>query len=374
MNHTINHAFVHALLIVGLATGCQSNKDEKTDDTASANNTSTTAATDTAQTTGSKPALLHSLPVQYNTPDGMALAPDGSVIVSVPNFGNPSYPAALLRMANDTIGFFFAPPKHPDTKHAAPMDLAYGPDGNLYYADNQWQYSKERKSRLMRVRMQNGKPTTVETVVEGFRLANAVLWKGDTIYVTDSQWDTPEKPRESAVLRFSLAELNRAPVKLKPGFTDPHILATFTTQDNTSGLDNGADGLDYDSKGNLYTGGFGDGILYKMTLNPDGTLKQKTQFAKLACVDGLIVDRTTDRLFVCDSKNNAIRIITPDGKISTLTENADTNGQNGLLDQPAEVLLQSNRLIVANYDMPEKAFKNQRFDAPHTLSVIQMRP
>lgn len=368
MNYTMNDAFVYALLIVGLATGCQSNQQEK-----SVAIRREKTPTDTAtQTTGNKPALLHSLPVQYNTPDGMALAPDGSIIVSVPNFGNPSYPAALLRMANDTIGFFFAPPKHPDTKHAAPMDLAYGPDGNLYYADNQWQYSRERKSRLMRIRMQNGKPTTVETVVDGFRLANAVLWKGDTIYVTDSQWDTPEKPRESAVLRFSLAELNRAPVKLKPGFTDPHILATFTTQDNPSGLDNGADGLDYDSKGNLYTGGFGDGILYKLTLKPDGTLGQKTQFAKLACVDGLIVDRATDRLYVCDSKNNAIRIVTPDGKVSTLSENADTNGQNGLLDQPAEVLLQGNRLFIANYDMPEKAFKNQRFDAPHTLSVITM--
>lgn len=368
-NDFTKYFFSCSVLLVSLATGCQSNQQEKTGD-----NTSAGSPADTSVSGSSRATLLHLLPEQYNTPDGLALAPDSSVIVSVPNFGNPTYPAALLRMTDDTIGFFFAPPKHPDTKHAAPMDLAYGPDGNLYYADNQWQYSKEHKSRLMRIRMQNGKPTTAEPVAEGFRLANAVLWKGDTIYVTDSQWDTPEKPRESAILRFSLSELNGTPVKLKPGFTDPHILTTFTTQDNPSALDNGVDGLDYDSKGNLYTGGFGDGILYKLTLKPDGTLGQKTQFAKLDCVDGLVIDRTTDRLYVCDAENNAIRIVAPDGTVSTLTENADTNGSNGLLDQPAEVLLKGRRLFIANYDVPDKAFKNKRFDAPHTLSVVEIRP
>ena len=52
---------------------------------------------------------------------------------------------------------------------------------------------------------------------------------------------------------------------------DPHVLATFTTNVNETGVDNGADGLDYDSQGNLYTGSFGDGTFYKMTLKPDGT-------------------------------------------------------------------------------------------------------
>ena len=364
----MSRSSLYLLLLAGLATACQSKKQAKSGETTSAGESADTSV----QASGSRPTLLHSLPEKYNTPDGMGLAPDSSIVLSVPNFGNPSFTPVILRMANDTIGLFFTPPKHPDTKHAAPMDLAYGPDGNLYYADNQWQYSKERKSRLMRIRMQNGKPLKAEAVVEGFRLSNGIVWQGNTLYVTDSQWDTPEKPRESAIMRFSLTELNGAPVKLQPGFTDPHILVTFTTQDNPSGIDNGADGIDYDSKGNLYTGGFGDGILYKITLKPDGTLAQKTKFAKLDCVDGLIVDRKTDRLFVCDSKNNAIRIVSPDGNVSTLSENGDTNGSSGLLDQPAEVLLKGNRLFIANYDQPEKAFKNQRFDAPHTLSVIEV--
>ncbi len=91
-------SFFYALLIVGLTTGCQYGQQDKTRDSTSAGGTSDTSVTGSGRAT-----LLHALPEQYNTPDGLALAPDSSVIVSVPNFGNPSYPAALLRIANDTI-------------------------------------------------------------------------------------------------------------------------------------------------------------------------------------------------------------------------------------------------------------------------------
>ncbi|MEJ7666884.1 MAG: hypothetical protein WKG07_48970 [Hymenobacter sp.] len=40
---------------------------------------------------------------------------------------------------------------------------------------------------------------------------------------------------------------------------------------NETGVDNGADGIDYDSQGRLYTGSFGDGTLYRVTLKPDGS-------------------------------------------------------------------------------------------------------
>lgn len=55
----------------------------------------------------------------------------------------------------------------------------------------------------------------------------------------------------------------------------------------------------------------------------------------------------------------------------TLSQNGDTDGSNGLLDEPAEPLLLNNRLYIANYDVPQKGTINRKSDAPHTISVLE---
>ena len=378
------------LLLGGvLAAGCQSATDSKTQDEAvqkeavvttdsAATGTATMAKTYSVPNIGS-PKLLFTLDEAHNTPDGLALAPNGHLILSVPNLADNSQPASLMEINGTTITPFLTNlPVEPTTKKAAPMDLAFGPDGNLYYAENQYENSKDFKSRLMRVAMKNGKPGAITTVVDNFALANAVVWKGSTIYVTDSQWDLPDNDKGSAILKFSLAELNQGVVHLKPKTMDPHVLATFTTTVNETGVDNGADGLDYDSKGNFYTGSFGDGKLYKVSLKPDGSLaKQETltlQGKPIPCVDGLIIDRTSDKMYLCNSRQNAIEMVDlrNGNKVTTLAQNGDTDGSGGKLDQPAEVLLKGKRLYISDFDKPEKNFVNSKSDAPHTMSLIDL--
>ena len=378
------------LLLGGvLAAGCQSATDSKTQDEAvqkeavvttdpADTGTATMAKTDSVPNIGS-PKLLFTLDEAHNTPDGLALAPNGHLILSVPNLADNSQPASLMEINGTTITPFITNlPVEPTTKKAAPMDLAFGPDGNLYYAENQYENSKDFKSRLMRVAMKNGKPGAITTVVDNFALANAVVWKGSTIYVTDSQWDLPDNDKGSAILKFSLAELNQGVVHLKPKTMDPHVLATFTTTVNETGVDNGADGLDYDSKGNFYTGSFGDGKLYKVSLKPDGSLaKQETltlQGKPIPCVDGLIIDRTSDKMYLCNSRQNAIEMVDlrNGNKVTTLAQNGDTDGSGGKLDQPAEVLLKGKRLYISDFDKPEKNFVNSKSDAPHTMSLIDL--
>ncbi|UOG72841.1 hypothetical protein MTX78_11955 [Hymenobacter tibetensis] len=373
-----------SLLLSGaLLASCQSNTTTETPTTPEqpdmpGDSTTSGAATDTIATIGS-PKLLHTLDDAHNTPDGLTLAPNGSIILSVPNLADNSKPAVLMEMTDTSLKPYLSNlPVEPTTKKAAPMDLAFGPDGNLYYAENQYENSKDFKSRLMRVRVTNGKPGTVETVVDNFALANAVVWKGNKIYVTDSQWDMSDNDKGSAVLVFTLAELNKGIVHLKPKTMDPHVLTTFTTQVNETGVDNGADGLDYDSKGNFYTGSFGDGTFYKMTMKPDGTLTKKEALTlkgkKITCVDGLIIDRKTDKAYLCNSRENAIEVVNlKNNTVTTLAQNGDTDGTNGLLDQPAEVLLKGNRLYVSDFDKPEKNFVNKKSDAPHTMSVIEVQ-
>lgn len=363
---------IPVLLGLCFAIGCQQKPKENANGVNTGNLDSAQA---TVQTIGD-PKLLYTLPARYNTPDGLALAPDGTVYLSVPNLADNASPGVIVTFGSDSVRFFTSLPAHPDTKHACPMDLAFGPDGNLYYADNQYENDKNFKSRLMRITMKNGKADRIEPVVVGFALSNAVLWKGDTIYVTDSQWDMPDNDKGSAVLRFPLKELNKGLVTLKPKTMDPHVLVTFTTNVNETGVDNGADGLDYDSKGNLYTGSFGDGTLYKMTLRPDGTLASNEPVSvstPIACIDGLVVDRKTDRLYLCNSRMNAIQTVDiPTGTVNTLLQNGDTDGKDGRLDQPAEVLLKGNRLFITDFDKPEKKFVNTKSDDVHTMSYIDL--
>lgn len=340
--------------------------------------TAPAAPTDTARGVG-HPRLWHTLAPAYNLPNGMALAPNGAIILSVPNLLDNTSPGVLLEVTDAAVKPFLRNlPAEPTTHKAAPMELAFGPDGNLYYADNQHGNDQHFKSRLMRVRMQNGRPGTVEVVVDHLALANAVVWKGNNIYVTDSQWDLPGNDAGSAVLAFSLAELNRGPVHLKPKTKDPHVLAMFTTKVNETGIDNGVDGINYDRQGNLYTGSFGDGTLYKLTLNPDGTLAKQEAVAlrgaKVSCIDGLVVNRQTDQLYFCNPRENAVQVVNlQDHTVTTLAQNPDTDGRRGQLDEPAQLLLKDGKLYISNIDLPMKNFVNQRVDGPATLSVIDVR-
>ncbi|WP_375447121.1 hypothetical protein [uncultured Fibrella sp.] len=361
---------------LGLLARCQ---QKQTESTASSDTTAT--ATETTVPTVGNPVLMTTLPDKYNTPDGLAVAPDGTVYLSVPNLADNTYPGVLLKIVGDSVQFVSDLPIQPDTKHACPMDLAFGPDGNLYYAENQYENSKDFKSRLMCIGMKGGKVQAIRPVVTGLALGNAVVWKGNTLYMTDSQWDMPGDTTGSAIFRFTLAELTKAaagsPITLKQRTMDPHVLTTFTTKVNETGLDNGADGMDYDSQGNLYTGTFGDGTLYKVTLKPDGTFASKevlTVSKPNNCVDGLIIDRATNTMYFCNSRENAIMTVNlANGTLTTLAQNGDTDGHDGRLDQPAEVLLKGKRLYISNYDKPDKKFVNKNADEVHTMSYIDLK-
>ncbi|MDJ0366063.1 SMP-30/gluconolactonase/LRE family protein [Hymenobacter sp. H14-R3] len=367
-----------ALASTTLLIGCgpQQAEDKKVVATAPAKSVE---LADTA-TQGAKPRLIATFPDSMNTPDGLALLPDGRVLLSIPNMADNSYPARIVELtAGGYKPFLSHLPPEPTTKHAAPMDLAMGPDGNLYYAENQYENSKDFKSRLMRALMKNGKPTgTIETAVDNFALANGTVWKGNDLYVTDSQWDLPDNDKGSAILHFTLAELKPGTtIHLKPKTKDPHVLAMFTTTVNETGVDNGADGIDYDSQGRLYTGSFGDGVLYRVTLKPDGSYASQeivpVAGPKIPCIDGFVIDRATDKAYITSARLNSIDVVDlKTNAHSILARNGDTNGAGGRLDQPAEVLLKGKQLLISNYDNPVPHFVNTKSDAPHTESAIDL--
>ena len=327
-----------------------------------------------ASETGPRKArLLVKLPDYCNTPDGMALLPDGSFVLSVPNFNDPTPGAFIMKVSRkNKVSKFFVPPPHPKTGNAGPMGICLAPSGDLYYADNQFSPETPQTSRVMRIVVRDGKAQEAVTVVSGLNVANAVAIKGDYLYVSDTVMVPDSKPLISGIFRFKIGEEG---VRMKtPLESDPHLIAKIKTYHETIGY--GADGLCFDSKGNLYCGNFADGTIHKITFDAQDNVTSNKIFVNnpnLKCADGLFCDLKTDRIIVADMVQNAVQFVHPDGSVEMIAINGDTDGADGGIDQPCEAILRGNEVIISNMDWPFEGVVNTTWDKPYTLSVVKLK-
>ncbi|UCF03199.1 MAG: SMP-30/gluconolactonase/LRE family protein [Deltaproteobacteria bacterium] len=347
--------------------------------------------------------LLIVLPAdEINTPDGATLDAEGNIILSVPNFNNGALlkdgvikEPVLSKMVKidknnklTTWYVFRQKDMHPDTGKIGPMDCAFGRDGNLYVADMQIFWDGNHKSRLLRINVEDGKPVSMDVVVEGFIVSNGMVWKGDTLFVTETILvhlpkvkKGEEKPQLlSAVYAFNLKELRRGQITLPPydeNNPDKHIVAVFRSSGRVGF---GADGVAVDGEGNLYTSIIEDGLIYKTRFNDKGEPVETKLFAKsndMVSADGIVWREKDNRIYVADILHNAAHVVDMNGNVQTLHSNPDTDGADGSLDQPCEVLIRENELIVVSMDMPWEdptgLLVNTKIDEPYTLSVIPLQ-
>ncbi len=354
------------------------------------------ACEDGAQKCGcaaAKPKLIVTLPSDCNTPDGCCLDPQGNIVLSIPNFNNgalikagkieePSPPRMVTIDKENKLSewYSFKPEDmHPETKTVGPMDCAFGPDGNLYLADNQLFNNPTNKSRLLRINIVDGKPTGCDVVVQGFVCANAVVWKGNTVYVSDTVFKhVPNESLTSGTYAIDMDEWKEGVVTLAP-YTpeapDAHLIALYKTSGR---IGFGADGLCFDGEGNLYCGIFEDGVLFKTTFDESGKPKETAEFAKadnMACCDGIIWRKADNRIYVADMLINGVQAVDMEGNVTTIHKNGDTTGADGSLDQPCEVLERGDELIVISMDMPWESdlLTNSEIDEPYTVSAITLK-
>jgi hypothetical protein len=318
--------------------------------------------------------LLVALPDYVNTPDGMSLQPDNSIILSVPNYNDKKVPPVMVRITPDNKAelWYTLPAAEGPLGRLFPMGVARTPGGDLYLADNQFMEDTNQKSRLWRIVVKNGKPQKMVLVANGFNVANGLAVGNGCVYVTESVLEVGSKPLTSAVLRFRFDEEN---VQLTtPLANDPHVIATFKSKKEQWGF--GADGIAFDSKGNLFVGLFGEGEMYKITLDKRGKVMSNTLFAKapaLMTCDGMSCDLRTDKLYVADSAANAVQVVSPDGSVRTLAKDGDIKDKlRGKLAQPCEALVRGNTIVVSNMDWPFPGFVNTKWEMPATLSVITL--
>ena len=321
-------------------------------------------------------------PSTCSVPDGMSVAADGSIILAAPNYIDYEKVggAKLFRIdKNRNVSVWFDKlPAHPDTGKVHPMGIEFGPDGNLYIADNQYFNNKDYKSRLLRVVVENGKPVRCEVAASGFKLANAVRWHNGKVYVSDTHFDLPGQPNHSGVYAISLEELNQGEVKIEPLGQDSHLVAEYVAK-ATPGSEaetDGADGVTFDNQGRMYSGRFGDGVLSRTTFNNAGEpISQEilVDDPSITCCDGIVCDKDTNKIYITNSKRNTIHVYDPaKSTFQIIAENNDTTGAGGLLDQPCEPLVIGNQLIIVNFDMPFPGMKNTKHDQPVGLSVIKL--
>lgn len=323
--------------------------------------------------------LFSVLPDYICTPDGMAIDRHGNLVLSCPNYAQDDLSGVVVRLDKEgNVTKWFDVPVHPETGVARNMGIAFDDEWNIYLCDNQgWSERPELlyKGRILKLKVTDeGEILETVVVADGMEHPNGIRVKGEYMYVTQSYLH-PVKREDgklvSCVYRFGL---NKKDIRITNTLEDKHIFATFVTQNPECQY--GADGIVFGADGALYVGNFGDGAVYRITFNPDGSLKENSIFAQdteqLQSTDGMIFDEDGN-LYIADFSANAIARVTPDGKVERIAQSPDCTGVDGGLDQPGEPIIWDGRIIASCFDLvtgPDKV--NTKHEMPATLVQLEL--
>ena len=301
--------------------------------------------------------LFAILPDYISTPDGMAIDAEGNLVLSCPNFADPDQSGVMVRITPDgTVERWFDLPVHPETGKARNMGIAFDDKGYLYVCDNQGWSEREDllfKGRVLKIKADRaGNILSCVTVAYGMEHPNGIRYKDGYLYVTQSYMH-PEGGRDgklvSGIYRFSVDEEN---VKVSNTCADKNLFLSFVTENPDCQY--GLDGIVFDEKGDLYVGNFGDGAIWRVTMDEEGNAKEVKLFAKdeaaLQSTDGMCFD-DKGNLYVADFSANALAKVTPDGKITRVASSPDNDGLQGELNQPGEPIFYGGKIVVSCFNL-----------------------
>lgn len=322
-----------------------------------------------------EPKLFAILPEYVTTPDGMAIDSEGNLILACPNYAGGA-PGCIVKIDKERrIRKWFDVPVNPETGIAAPMGIAFDPDGDLYICDNQgWSGASELmfKGRVLRLKIREDQVVKTTVVANHMEHPNGMRIRDGYVYVTQSCLSKVQDASGklvSCVYRFGLGEEG---VEITNTLADSHILTTFLTQNPDCQY--GVDGIEFDLNGDLLVGNFGDGAVWRVTFNEDLTVKDKKVWAQdpnqLKSTDGMIM--TPDgNLYIADFNDNAVVKVTPEGKVERIAQSPDCDGLDGGLDQPGEPIYWNGRLVLSCFDMVTDETKvNTAHELPATMSEL----
>ena len=260
----------------------------------------------------------------------------------------------------------------------SPLGLAFGPDGNLYVCDNHFADDAWGKSRLLRVTFAGGNPVSVDVVAAGFNHINGIAMKGRDVYVTETVLArAPNGVTTGAVFKFALAQLNAGkPVAVKAAKSDPHCLLTITTRNPK--VQYSANGLTFDSEGNLYVCSFGDAVMWKATFDARGAVtscapwSDARTMAWMHSLDGAHYDAQDNVIWVADLLGNTVGYIeVATGRAVAIARSSiPHDAPDGNLDTPADVIRRGDKLYVVNFNLEIDRHIATEYQA---VSVIKLK-
>ncbi|MGL5891311.1 MAG: hypothetical protein ACRC3B_15585 [Bacteroidia bacterium] len=317
-----------------------------------------------------KPALFAQLDETCATPDGLAIDANGNLYLSITNATTfNKYGAKILRFDADNKPQVWCDslPLHPISKQVHPMGMSFDRKGNLYVVDNQIFSGLRNSSRILKITIENNQIKSIKAIVSGLNFANGIKFYNNNLFVTDS-WTGGKK--QSAVYRFPLDEQNTGTLNLDSLNKNNYLLHTFTMADSIAN-DVGADGIEFDNSGNMYVGNFSDGSITKFALTKKGNIKTVEVIYNnpdLKCCDGIYYHKKKNALYIANFTNNSIHTFNLNTNTMTkLWENDNDNGQNGLLDNPCEIIYYQGKFLVVNFDT-FTTDKNKEVDSVNTIS------
>ncbi|MDR1612027.1 MAG: phage head-tail adapter protein [Planctomycetota bacterium] len=324
--------------------------------------------------------LFVALPPEYvATPDGMAIARDGDLVVACPNFGNQKLPGVIIRVdKNGNVRKWFDVPVNAASGVARPMGIDFDGKGNLYIVDNQgWTGNPESidQGRIIKVEFDSlDNPVKFTEIAVGMEHPNGIKYRDGYVYVTQSSLGRVADPSGKLVSCVYRFPADAKGIKVKNTLEDKWILLTVITENPE--IQYGLDGLVFDKKGNLYLGNFGDGAIHKVTFNRDGGVKDEYVWAKdnrqLMTTDGMCIGPDGD-IYVADFCPNAIARVDRSGNIKRIAMSPDSDGSGGELDQPGEPIYWNGKLFITCFDMVTDDGKvNSAHQAPYTIVSVDL--
>lgn len=327
-----------------------------------------------------KSRLFALLPEEYVcTPDGMEIDKNGDLILSCPNFADDHMSGCVVRFDKDkNVSKWFDVPVHPETGVARNMGIAFDDEWNMYICDNQpWNGKEETawKGRMLKIIFdENRNVKDWYVVADGMEHPNGVrIYKG-YLYVTQSYLTKVKDPEGlvSCVYRFPL---DAKDVKITNTLEDEHIFMTLVTKNPQCQY--GADGIEIDSKGNMYVGNYGDGEVQIVRLDEKGDMIDRDVYAKnweeLKSTDGMIMDENTGNLYIADFNNNAIVMVDKDRNVRRIAQSPDCTGFDGELDQPGEPIIWQGKIVASCFDLVTDETKvNTAHEMPATMAELDL--